>query len=85
MLPGFGCFGNYGSYGWIGILTSLVIIIVVMVGIIWLVMWFGRKGIPGTQGYSMTPHTNPREILQIRYARGEITREEYFEILDELN
>jgi putative membrane protein len=84
MMPGFGCFGNYGSYGWIGMLISLVITIVVVVGIIWLVVWLARKGISGNQGHSMAPKISPREILQTRYARGEITREQYQQMLEDL-
>ena len=80
MIPGFGCFGNYGSYGWIGILISLAFIVIVVVAIIWLV----RRSFPSHQGQLTTSLTNPREILQMRYARGEITREQYLEILDDL-
>jgi len=82
---GTGCFGNFGSYGWIGMIINLVITIVVVAGIIWLVVWLVRKGIPNNQVLSMTPHVNPREILQTRYARGEITREQYQLMLEDLN
>ncbi len=87
MMPGygFGCFGNYGSYGWIFMIISVVITIAVVVGIIWLVIWLARKGIPGNQGYSLTQPVSPREILQVRYARGEITREQYQKMLEDLS
>jgi putative membrane protein len=80
MIPGFGCFGNYGGYDWIGILISLAFIVIMVVAIIWL----ARRRFPSHQGQLTASLTNPREILQVRYARGEITREQYLEILDDL-
>ncbi|MCJ7701778.1 MAG: SHOCT domain-containing protein [Anaerolineales bacterium] len=81
MMHGFG----FGGFGWIGMIINLVVTIIVVVGIIWLVVWLIRKGIPGNQGPSLSLQTSPREILQARYARGEITREQYLEILKDLN
>lgn len=80
MFPGYSCFENYGGYGWIGILISLVAILIVIVAIIWL----ARRSIPANQGQLATPQSNPHEILQVRYARGEITRQQYLQILDDL-
>jgi putative membrane protein len=80
MFPGYSCFGNYGGYGWIGILIGLAAILIVIVAIIWL----ARRSINANQGQLATPQSNPREVLQIRYARGEITREQYLAILDDL-
>ena len=92
MGPGiFGCcggWGRFGSYGWIGILLNVVITLVVLGGIVWLLIWAvrrlssgqGRNTFAGNQSASQTP----REILQIRYARGEITREQYLNMLEDL-
>lgn len=83
MMHGYG-FGGFGGFGWIGMIINLVIAIAMVVGIIWLVLWLARKGISGNQGHLMAPQISPREILQIRYARGEITREQYQQILEDL-
>jgi putative membrane protein len=66
MMFGYG----YGTGGWLWMLGGLV----VMVGIVLLVFWaFGgamRTG-PGDD------HPAPLEILRERYARGEITQEQF--------
>ncbi len=80
-------FGSYGSFGWIGMIINLVITVAVIVGIVWLVIWLVRRA--GTNGQSAFGSTSamqsPREILQARYAGGEITREQYQEILADLS
>jgi putative membrane protein len=73
-----------GMMGYGGLL-SLIINIGVIVGIIFLVVWAVRKfssnGLNLNQGGSTQ---SPREILQARYARGEITREQYQQMLSDL-
>jgi putative membrane protein len=81
MIHGFG----FGGFGWIGMIIGLVITIGVIIGVIWLMVYFARRGFPDTQGQSMTTSTSPREILQARYARGEITRDQYLQMLDDLS
>ena len=83
MMHGFG-FGSFGSFGWIGMIINLVITIIVVAGIVWLVVWLVRKGIPNNPVQSASFNINPREILQARYARGEINREQYQQILEDL-
>ncbi len=82
---GFGWYGAYGSWSWI---INLVFSLLVFGGLIWLVVWAVRRmtsasgpGFSGLGGGSSAA----REILQARYARGEITREEYQQMLDDLN
>lgn len=76
---------GYGGFGLLGGLLSLIINIGVIVGIIFLVVWAVRKfssnGLNLNQG---GPTQSPREILQTRYARGEITREQYQQMLTDL-
>ncbi len=88
MGPGlFGCCGwggGFGAYGWIG----LVINILVIGAIIWLVIWAVRRLSAGSANTLFTPpgaEQSAREILQARYARGEITREQYLEMLKDLD
>ena len=68
----------------VGMIINLVGTVIVVVGIIWLVIWWVRKSIPNNQVHSTSPRVNPREILQARYARGEINREQYQQILEDL-
>ena len=82
----FGCCGWGGAYGWIGLVFNLLVI----AAIIWLVVWAVRRFSANSGGANALFNQpgagqSPREILQARYVRGEITREQYQEILVDLN
>ncbi len=87
MMGGFG--SGLGGFGLIGGLIGLVFNIAILVGIVVLVVWavqkFGRSDsgqrltAPATEG-----RLSAREILDIRYARGELTREEYLAKLNDI-
>ncbi|MCL4294506.1 MAG: SHOCT domain-containing protein [Anaerolineae bacterium] len=73
--------GGFGSFGLMGGLIGLLFNIAVLVGVVLLVVWAVQKVSRSTNSGAAT--TSPsqvlsaREILDIRYARGELTREEY--------
>ena len=74
--------GMMGGFGLIG----LIINIAILVGIIALVVWAVKRFSDGSTNWSQTSSgQSPREILQARYARGEITREQYQQILSDLS
>jgi len=84
--------GLGGSYSLIGMLLNLVITIAVIGGLVWLVIWAVRQFSSNRQGSSLlgqqsnrTAGETPREIVEKRYARGEITREQYQEMLSDLS
>jgi len=81
---------GFGGLGLIGMILNLVITVGVIVGIVLLVVWlvrrYGAEG--GAFSASQKPaagQSSPREILQARYARGEINREQYQQILSDLS
>lgn len=84
MMTGFGSYGLYGP--WIGLLFNLALI----VGVIVLVVWAARKlsgsggsVASGSQFAGQGP--SAREILDQRYARGELNRDEYQAILADIS
>ena len=91
MMGGFG--GGMGGLGLFGGLFSLVLSIGLLAVLVLLGIWLWRKVSP-TLSSEMTaqPLTetrsvgsqSAREILQVRYARGELTREEYLAMLRDL-
>ncbi len=86
MMGGYG----YGTFGLIGMILNLIITVGLIVGIVLLVVWLVRRLGSGSGAFSESQKPgeaarSPREILQTRYARGEITREQYQEILSELS
>jgi putative membrane protein len=81
---------GFGSFGWIGIILMWLVpvgfIVLVVLGIVGLV-----RGLTSSRSGEVDPYQlaetqpSPRDILQIRYARGEITREQYLQMLEDLN
>jgi putative membrane protein len=74
-MMGYGMMG----FGLIGMLFNLVVVVGVVVLAVWAVKRFTSSGSQGFGGQS------PKDILQARYARGEITREQYQEMLKDLS
>jgi len=75
--------GNWGEYGWWGMGFGLLFMILfwalVILGIVALVRWLTREAQAGREQDGRAPPRNktPLEIVQERYARGEIDRAEY--------
>jgi len=81
MMFGYG----YSQFGWIGMLISTIIWLLVIGGIVWFVVWAVRRSnsVGSQSNYSAGP--SAKEIVQQRYARGEINRDQYQELLEDLN
>ena len=73
-------YGMMGGYGLFGLLFNALILVGIVVLIVWAVK---RVSGPGNQPSSSAQ--SPREILQLRYARGEITRQQYQQMLSDLS
>jgi putative membrane protein len=81
-----GNFG-YGGMGWIGMIIGLLITIAAIVGVVLLVVWAVRRMSGNTAQpvpMNMTGQS-AKDIAQARYAKGEINREEYQQILADLS
>ena len=84
--PGFGVFGGFGL---IGMILNLVITIGLIMGLVLLIAWLWRRvNSDGQARVAQQPaatEASPTEILQVRYARGEITREQYQQMVVDLS
>lgn len=73
--------GGFGSFGLMGGLIGLLFNIAILVGIVLLIVWavkqFNRSPGASSQATSSNQPLSAREILDVRYVRGELTREEY--------
>jgi len=78
--------GGFGGFGLIGMILNLVITIGVIVGLVLLVVWAVRRmsGNSAQPGSLSLTGQSARDIAQARYAKGEISREEYQQILTDL-
>ncbi len=91
MMGGFGSgWGGFGAFGLVGMILNLVISIGLIVGVVLLIAWLWRRvnpdgGRPAMAQPAGGPMVSPKEILQVRYARGEITREQYQQMLVDLS
>ncbi len=90
MMPGFGWCGfgypgGIGGLGWIGMILNLVFTIGLIVAVIWFAAWAVRRFTSAPRSGQAENSTSARDLLQIRYARGEITREQYQQMLSDLS
>ncbi len=72
-------FGMMGGFGLIGLLFNVLI----LVGVVALGVWAVKRFSAG-RSYT-SGHESARDIAQTRYARGEITREQYQQMLNDLS
>ena len=84
--------GHWAGWGWIGIIVMVLFWVAVIVGIVYLVRALARRpgagegqqgpsGAPGAQAPTQASQgkSEPLRILEERYARGEIDREEFLQ------
>ena len=86
-----GGFGSgFGGFGLIGTILNLAITMGLIVGLVLLIAWLWRRVNSDGRGVTAFQHSagtaaSPKEILQVRFARGEITREQYQQMLADLS
>jgi putative membrane protein len=82
-----GSYGAFGTWGWVAMILQMVLWIGLIAGIALLVIWAIRRSSQASRTastYAISGQPTAKEILQARYARGEITREQYQRMLDDL-
>lgn len=73
----------HGAWMWFGTILSVIFALVFLVLLVLATVWLYRQVRDGGPRDS-TPRPDPLEILERRYAKGEIDREEYRRMKDEL-
>lgn len=86
-------FGMMGGFGGFHMLIGGLIGLALLIGLIWLIVVLVRRA-SGRHMHGMGMHgvppmgmggVTPKDIAQMRYAKGEITREEYQALLEDLS
>lgn len=76
-MMGYGAGLGFGMGGWLGMLGGLLVVAGVIVLVVWLVGKVGQSQ-QGPQGQASPPADGDAvEVLRVRFARGEITADEY--------
>ena len=73
--PNMGMMGWGYGYGLLHMIIWLVILVAIVTGVVWLVR---RAAQPGAHQFSARP-SQGLQVLEERYARGEINRDEYLQ------
>ena len=88
---GFGDGFGFGGFGWIGMVFGGLMMLLFWGGLFGLLFFAVRSFAPSSSGQSSVgstggrpPGNNALEIVKERYARGEITKEEYDNIRQDL-
>lgn len=80
--------GWYGGFGWVGMILGALIMLALLAGLIVAILLGARQVSKGYGHSNVHPagqgEPSAREILQARYARGEITREQYLQMLADI-
>ena len=77
---------NHFGFGWVGMIVGLVINLALIIGFVWLVVWAVRKmsGSRSASNQAAPAVQSPKDFAKMRYAKGEITQEEYHKLLADL-
>ncbi len=69
MMGGFG-----GGLGWIGMIFGFIFFVAIVIGVIFLIVWLVKRS---GHGDNNVTGTRSLELLKERYAKGELTKEQY--------
>lgn len=73
---------GYWGAGW---LIGFVLLVIFLVGFVFFVVWVVRQIQKNTsEAQYSQPASTPKNILKERYAMGEISRDEYLSMLEDL-
>ena len=78
---------GYSGFGWIGMILGLVVTIALIIGFVYLVVWAVHR-MSGNSVYTQSPNSTEltaKEVAKVRYAKGEISREEYQRLISDIS
>jgi putative membrane protein len=81
-----GMMGNVGGFGFnpVGAILSLVLWALIIAGVVLLVVWLVRSLAGASPTSPTVTGQSPLDILKTRYAKGEITKEQFEEMKRDL-
>ena len=79
---GYGFGSSSGTWGIVGGIISLLFFLLIIIGTILLIVWAVRQF--SHQPHQMTQASKSIEVLRERYAKGEITKEQFEQMKKDL-
>ena len=80
-----GLLGGFGSMGIFGPILNLVLSVGLIIGLVIFLVWIVRRiGIGTGNSKADSSGNDPLDIIKTRYAKGEITQQEFKEISKDL-
>ncbi len=77
---GDGMMGGWGGFSGFGMIFGMIFMLLFWAGFILLIVWAIRQFAPGRTPSTPPPQSNALKILEERFAKGEITEEEFAEM-----
>lgn len=74
----------HGAWMWFGTIVSVVFVLVLLVLLVLAAVWLYQQVSADDGPHGRAPDRDPVEILERRYAKGEIDREEYRRMKEEM-
>ena len=75
---------GYSTFGYGGMIFGALLFLAFIVGLIVLIVWAVKSASKGNKVDTISTLQSPQEVAKMRYAKGELTREEYQALLDDL-
>lgn len=77
--------GYYGGWGWMGAIMGGVFMLLFWAALIIFIIWLIRSLAQSSRSSSPPPTQSPLDIAKARYARGEITKEQFDQLKRDLS
>ncbi len=72
--------GGWGGFSGFGMIFGMIFMLLFWAGFILLIVWAIRQFAPSGTSSTPPPQSNALKILEERFAKGEITEEEFAEM-----
>ena len=79
-----GLYSGMGGLGWIGGLLGFLFFVGLVIVLVGVAVWLWRRGSLGRKTVATANVSSAHTVLDERYARGELSREDYLQMREDL-
>lgn len=77
--------GYYSGWGWIGAVMGGIFMLLFWAALIFFIIWLIRSLTQPSRSSTTPPTPSPLDIAKARYARGDITKEQFEQLKKDLS